>query len=487
MNSCPPQTVLEQFTAKELANDLHRWMNREPIRARPVSMAERLRSWCRRNPAIASMTAVILFAVVVGITGVTWQWLRAERKADESRIRLVQQYVSNGVDLMEDGDLTGSLVWFVEALKHDGANPTPHNTRLSTVLRHCPRLTQVFFTEDKAVVSPDGRRMLLIDGAIASVRSIATVESHSVRLRHSGFVKGAWFAHNGQSVMTATEVDESGSRSVQVQIWDAGTGTQQGATIQLEDLPQCLALSFDGSRLVTGEDKIARLWNSESGLQVGEPMHHRFDLTDVKFGPDDRLIVAVSGGVGDEGWEGEVCLWDATTGTAVTPPLRHDDWVYSLAFSSDGKRLITGSMDMTARVWDIESGEPLTPPLRHSDEVHTTLFAPDGRSVVTAGEDGTIRLWDIQRKMPTNEHSIREQVTCVSFSHDGRRCVAAGASERACVWDLRDSEPNKVEVRHEDIIYAASFDATGTRIVTASGDRSSLQSQRGGHSSLLQS
>jgi serine/threonine protein kinase/tetratricopeptide (TPR) repeat protein len=65
-------------TAGEVAVDLRHWLAGEPIRARPVKAPERLWLWCRRRPVIAGLTAALLFSMLGGVAGVTWQWVRAE-------------------------------------------------------------------------------------------------------------------------------------------------------------------------------------------------------------------------------------------------------------------------------------------------------------------------------------------------------------------------------------------------------------------------
>src|SRR5262249_14604231 len=130
-------------SAAELADDLRRWQRLEPIHARRIGAVGRLARWCRRNPIVASLTAAVIMMLLIISTVSTWSAFliadahdSAERSADDERqaradverrsaeVRslLGQQYVSNGARLMEDGDLSGALVCFVEALQQDHAD-----------------------------------------------------------------------------------------------------------------------------------------------------------------------------------------------------------------------------------------------------------------------------------------------------------------------------------------------------------------------------
>src|SRR5262249_14698283 len=72
-------------TAGALADDLQRYLNGEPIHARPVGRIERLARWCRRQPLLAALSAAVVLSVTVGIALVVWQWQRAESHLNESQ------------------------------------------------------------------------------------------------------------------------------------------------------------------------------------------------------------------------------------------------------------------------------------------------------------------------------------------------------------------------------------------------------------------
>ena len=107
----------------------------------------------------------------------------------------------------------------------------------------------------------------------------------------------------------------------------------------------------------------------------------------VAFSPDGKQVVSGSS-------DKTVRLWDAAIGVAVQTLEGHLDSVNSVAFSPDSKQVVFGSSDKTVRLWDVVIGEVLQILKGHSYLVNSVAFSPDGKQVISGSSDKTVRLWD---------------------------------------------------------------------------------------------
>ena len=100
--------------------------------------------------------------------------------------------------------------------------------------------------------------------------------------------------------------------------------------------------------------------------------------------------------------DGKARIWDVASRTLVVPPLVHPGWVWSVAFCPDGKTVATGCEDGKVRLWDVGTGKAVGDALPHANEVKSLAFSPDGRSFVSGGgrNGGQARIFSNFSELP---------------------------------------------------------------------------------------
>jgi hypothetical protein len=139
-------------TAQELAAELENFLAGRPVKARPVTGAERLWKWARRRPAVASLLGAVAVVAAAGLAGILWAYGEALRQAEQveeqkekQREQIVRLNVMMGLLELEGEDGFSALLRFAEALSWDRASPDQHShrTRIATTLGQCPRLIEM--------------------------------------------------------------------------------------------------------------------------------------------------------------------------------------------------------------------------------------------------------------------------------------------------------------------------------------------------------
>jgi hypothetical protein len=176
-------------------------------------------------------------------------------------------------------------------------------------------------------------------------------------------------------------------------------------------------LAPDGKRIASNKGGTLHLNDAFTGEQLGET------VSSIAFSPDGRWIVSGSS-------DGTLRLWDAATGKPLGERMRgHDGLVRSVAFSPDGRRIVSGGGDKTVRLWDFTTWKPLGEPLLgHEGQVESVAFSPDGLRIVSAGRDGTLRLWDAMTRNLVGQPIAQNHgpILLVALSDDGRRIISGG-------------------------------------------------------------
>jgi WD40 repeat protein len=147
---------------------------------------------------------------------------------------------------------------------------------------------------------------------------------------------------------------------------------------------------------------------------------------------------------------------------------KHDDWINSVAISSDGNRVLTGSYDQTAKLWDLQ-GNLIGVFKGHSGKVFSVAFSPDGQKVVTGSSDFTSRLWDLNGNLLQIFKGHTSAVLSVTFSPDGQNILSGSYDNTARLSDLHG---NLIRIfkGHTNAITSVAFSPDGKYIITGSLD-----------------
>ncbi len=507
-------------TANALAQDVRRYLDDEPVLAGPPRAGYRLRKFLRRNKGRVMAAALVLLALVGGVLGTALGLVRAEIARDETegalrrvtneqnntRIALVRatdeerkarsaeaanrrivarQYVTRGSELLEQGNRTDALAWFVAALRADAPDPEreqAHRTRIGSTARMCPR--------------PD---WAWLDG--------------------SGSLQQVGFDPSGRAAFAVTR---EGAELV-VRVWDRATGAERFPSIHLSDPrpavsaaePFHLGFSSDSRRFWTAHPTAAlgpmaevRVWNADTGMPISPALPHscdafQFDKQAPAFTPDGKRLLTVPGVrasasgkvTAETSADGVAVLWDIDRNGPAFPPLKTTVGVAFAFLTSDGRRIVTSSampQNGRLRIWDAATGKPVTDELAGS----VSDRSRDGhyflRSVPSSEdpERGDSQVWDACTERPFGPLGQIGEGTGIAipvdtsnsrhnFGLDGRRFVVMemfmsphNGSPKANPPRLFDTATLRPVLTDYlgDSSWCYGFSPDGRRLVTADSD-----------------
>jgi eukaryotic-like serine/threonine-protein kinase len=513
-------------TARELSDDLKRYVSGEPILARPVGRFERGWRWCKRHQAVSWLSAVLLLllltiSIVAPLVAVHQSRLRVESELRRIEVQneIARSLLQRAGEEYYAGRQAAGIALLARAydLFGEHEDPTGSNDRLRGSIR---RLMSGWSREGgrpivqngtvlAAQYSPDGNA-ILIGGHDPECRArlwdAHTLTPIGAPWPHDGSVRAVAFSPDGRLALT-------GSEDGAARFWDVHTGSPVGSPMphsQGGAPRQVWAVAFGPAEMVAtgGRDNMARLWRAPSGDSMGPPLPHDELVASVDFAPDGVALLTGSYDGAARLWdvkarrqlgetiqvskrptyaarissdgsqiltgssEGTSQLWECPAGRLRGGLSGHTDEVYAVAISADRRTVLTGSHDNTAQLWDASTRKPLGEPLRHGGWVISVAYSPDGRTVMTGSADRTVRLWTIS---DSRGRILRHQgaIQAAVFSPDGR-AVLTGGDNVAQLWDARTARPRGAPLPHGEPVTTAAFSPDGATVVTGGGRRVQL-------------
>jgi WD40 repeat protein len=439
--------------AHELAEDLERYLRREPIHARPTPALERGWKWAWRHPA----AALILFMLAVPLPAlllyVAALWRDAADARDEARQRAAQvtEERNHAKDLAdregearrqiaEEHQRTEGILYAARIALAQQEWYAGNVGRTRQLLDECPaplrgwewRYLRNLCSEQRLLIGEPAGVLTTLgwggDGRfLAALGSDQRVHLWEATTGKPGVILPAkvsafTFSPDGGRLATASG-DE-------VRIWDPATGkellrfrtdvrlisvlsyTQDGQVVgvagwsggaefwdPLEGRPvrkglrigmhSAVGFSPDGRRVAVASGDEVRVVDALSGEVKRRWKGPLLHIPQVAFSPDSHRVAAA-------GHDGSVRVWDVEDGRELQRLRGHATAIRTIAWSPDGRWLLTGAADLTARLWNAASGDALLTFRGHLGEVWGVAFGPDGKQAATTGIDGTVRVWDVE-------------------------------------------------------------------------------------------
>jgi WD40 repeat protein len=455
-------------SAAALAEDLRRFLAREPVEARPVGRSVRLFMWARRQPAPAALGALVaLLAVALVVVGGWWLWrLSVDHERDQWRL-----YAHN-VDRANQFILVGHFYQAREALEECPANLRGWDWYyLDNLCRQGLRLEGHEQAVESVRYSPCGKYVLTggHDGTarLWDARTGALLRTFD---RHRPGRVTAQFTDNGRLVVSAGQeqdvfVRERDTGKVVLHLVEAGAcfacdiegrhlavidssqklrlfalpGGREVGVKQLGSLMIALTFSPDGKTLAMGGFKrMVELLDVDT-LKVTELMPPtRETVWALAFSPDGRYLAA---GLG------RPVLWDLKTLEVATLQGTGMFHCNSLAFSHDSSRLAGTYRDGFVRVWEVEDRVLVRGPPRLGEMANDAVFSPDGMALaITRGRAVVVEpfLRDVETNCPLGGHCC-EELESVAIGPGGDVLASLGGDE-VLVYSLYGGLPTRYEV-----------------------------------------
>ena len=291
---------------------------------------------------------------------------------------------------------------------------------------------------------------------------------------HMALIKGIAFTPDGKQLVSASD-DKT------IRVWD----WQSGKTLRIirghvglshEGKYFSMALSPDGRWIAAGgwlHKECAgrcgeiRLFEFSTGKLVSLLKGHAGVVSGLAFSRNGKLLMSGSG-LQDL----TAIIWDVDNRKLLQQLRGHTDQIYALGFSPDNERAYSGSYDKTVKIWSVRDGKEIATLTGHKDKVQVLAVSPTDGSVASGSWDGETRLWE--GRTGRYIRSFQNQgalVGTLGFTPDGKLLVSGtGGTAVAHAWDVASGQKVATFNKHDNVVVAAAISPDGRLVATAGGN-----------------
>lgn len=323
----------------------------------------------------------------------------------------------------------------------------------------------------KAMFSTDGKRIITScrDGYLRFIDVKSLCEIPELAIRHNGYLNQFDLSPDGSQVITC-------STDPVVHTWDCGSTMETDFSTSINGAVYGLALYDEGQRFAAvSNEGMLGTWDVKTKNNLflvqnkGNGSQHRASSLCVT--PDGKIIAISTGS--------KVRLYDCKTGKEIEMNNEggHRGWVRNMCFSHDGKTLASVGADKRLVLWDVEKKKvlkklPEDDMLSGMPELYSVDFSKNDRKIVTGADDGSIRQWDVQNGELIGDpiYAHRKVVLTVHYNSNDSLILSSSGDQTACLSKINGTILRQF-VGASGYMNDVIFGMTEDEIITASADK----------------